>query len=239
METQPEVWLRGPVHGIPDALMPAAHAFLQTMEDVEQAAGDLTLDQLWQTPGGAASVGFHILHLAGSTDRLLTLRTRRAAVPQISRRRCAAGGRHRSGEPPGIPNRRTADRRWIRRCPQLQAVPLEAIYEARSSGPAALPTTVVGLMFHAAEHSQRHAGQLVTTAKIVRARAALGGVRTRQARALACRTPSTMSAASSSPLRDWSSLCDCELSPCAWMMLIRCHSDSAASCRRSSASPFR
>src|SRR6478672_12793456 len=72
METQPEVWLRGPVPGVPDALMPAAHAFLQTMEDVERAAGDLTLEQLWQTPGGAASVGFHILHLAGSTDRLLT-----------------------------------------------------------------------------------------------------------------------------------------------------------------------
>src|SRR6476659_7652111 len=72
MDSQPEVWLRGPVPGIPAELLPAAHAFLQTMEDVERVAGDLSLDQLWQTPGGAASVGFHILHLSGSTDRLLT-----------------------------------------------------------------------------------------------------------------------------------------------------------------------
>ena len=66
------MWLRGPIAGLSDGLMPAAHAFLQTMEDVERAAGDLSIDQLWQTPGGSASVGFHILHLAGSTDRLLT-----------------------------------------------------------------------------------------------------------------------------------------------------------------------
>jgi hypothetical protein len=72
MDNQPEVWLRGPVAGVPDALMPAAHAFLQTMEDVTRAALDLSTDQLWQMPAGAASVGFHILHLAGSTDRLLT-----------------------------------------------------------------------------------------------------------------------------------------------------------------------
>src|SRR4029079_11827567 len=72
MDSQPEVWLRGPVSGIPAELLPAEHAFLQTMEDVERAVGDLSLDQLWQTPGGAASVGFHILHLSGSTDRLLT-----------------------------------------------------------------------------------------------------------------------------------------------------------------------
>src|SRR4051794_21487626 len=72
MSTQPEVWLRGPLPGISPALQPAAHAFVQTMEDVEQAAAGLTLDQFWHRPGGAASVGFHVMHLAGSTDRLFT-----------------------------------------------------------------------------------------------------------------------------------------------------------------------
>ena len=149
--------------------MPAAHAFLQTMEDVEQAAGDLTLDQLWQTPGGAASVGFHILHLAGSTDRLLTY----ARGERLSTDQRAALAAEQA------PERRTASdliaglRTAIDSAlSQLRAVPVDTIYEARTVGRAALPTTVVGLMFHAAEHSQRHAGQLVTTAKIVRARAA-------------------------------------------------------------------
>ena len=72
MTIEPEVWLRGPVEGVPAELLPAAHAFLQTLEDVEHAAAGLTQDQLWRTPGGAPSVGFHLLHLDGSTDRLLT-----------------------------------------------------------------------------------------------------------------------------------------------------------------------
>ena len=168
METQPEVWLRGPVHGVPDALMPAAHAFLQTMEDVEQAAGDLTLDQLWQTPGGVASVGFHILHLAGSTDRLLTYaRGERLSADQRASLAAEQAPERRTASDL-IAGLRTAIDSALS---QLRVVPVDTIYEARTVGRAALPTTVVGLMFHAAEHSQRHAGQLVTTAKIIRARA--------------------------------------------------------------------
>ena len=72
MSSQPEVWLRGPVSGVSPRLQPAAHALLQTVEDVEQAVEGLNADQLWTAPGGAASVGFHLLHLAGATNRLLT-----------------------------------------------------------------------------------------------------------------------------------------------------------------------
>ena len=70
--TQPEPWLRGPVPGVLPLLQPAAHAFIMSIEDCEAAASDLTGDQLWASPGGAASVGFHLLHLARSTDRLMT-----------------------------------------------------------------------------------------------------------------------------------------------------------------------
>jgi uncharacterized damage-inducible protein DinB len=51
---------------------------------------------------------------------------------------------------------------------QLRATPPSSLYDARAVGRAALPTTVIGLLFHAAEHSQRHAGQIVTMAKVVR-----------------------------------------------------------------------
>jgi hypothetical protein len=53
---------------------------------------------------------------------------------------------------------------------RLGEVPVASLYESRTVGRAALPTTIIGLLFHAAEHSQRHAGQVVTTAKIVRGR---------------------------------------------------------------------
>src|SRR5512135_1145604 len=71
MSTPPEAWLRGPLPGVDPYLMPAAHALVQAGEDLE-AAASLTPEQLAARPGGVASVGFHLRHLAGSTERLLT-----------------------------------------------------------------------------------------------------------------------------------------------------------------------
>ena len=72
MSEQPEPWLRGPVEGVPPLLQPAAHAFVMAVEDVERATEGLHPDDLWAEPGGAASIGFHIAHLSGATDRLVT-----------------------------------------------------------------------------------------------------------------------------------------------------------------------
>jgi hypothetical protein len=101
-----EPWLRGPVFGVPTLLQPAAHALLLALEDVETAASSLSAEQLWQRPGGAASAGFHRLHLAGSTDRLLTYARdqtcRRRRAPRWLRRRhrkCLGSQRMRSWTP--------------------------------------------------------------------------------------------------------------------------------------------
>lgn len=122
-----EPWLGGPVPGIPPLLQPAAHAFLLALEDVETAASSLSAEQLWQSPGGAASAGFQ-------GDALLD--TWRATVDRALR--------------------------------QLAATPESTLGDARLVGRDRLPSTVLGLLFHAAEHAQRHTGQLVTTAIIVR-----------------------------------------------------------------------
>ncbi len=68
----PEPWLRGPVDGITPLLMPVAHALQQAHEDAAGVLGQLTTDQLWVRPGGAASAGFHVRHIAGALDRLFT-----------------------------------------------------------------------------------------------------------------------------------------------------------------------
>lgn len=163
--TQPERWLRGPVEGIQALLMPAAHAFLQTLDDVEAAAGDLTSEQLWLTPGGAASIGFHLMHLSGSTDRLLTY----ARGEMLSDAQKAAA-RAESNPPAADAETLLAGlhESFDAALAQLRATPASSLTDARAVGRAGLPTTVVGLLFHAAEHSQRHAGQIVTTAKVVR-----------------------------------------------------------------------
>jgi len=163
--TPPEYWLRGPVDGVAPALTPAAHAFLQTLEDVERATADLSNEQLWLSPGGVASIGFHLMHLSGSTDRLLTY-----ARGEMLTDAQKAAARAESNPPRADVASLVADlrRSFEAALAQLRATPPASIYDARPVGRAGLPTTVLGLLFHAAEHSQRHAGQVVTTARIVR-----------------------------------------------------------------------
>src|SRR5271166_3829359 len=72
METLPEPWLRGPLPGVHPLLAPILYAFQQAREDLAKHTHGLTSQQIWITPHGLGSLGFHIRHIAGSTDRLTT-----------------------------------------------------------------------------------------------------------------------------------------------------------------------
>jgi uncharacterized damage-inducible protein DinB len=165
MANQPEMWLRGPVPGVSPRLQPAAHALLQTVEDVEQAVEGLTTDQVWTSPGGAASIGFHVLHLAGATDRLFTY----ARGEGLSDSQKAQLQAEKNPQRADIASLLAGLRQAVDGAlAQLRATPDAQLEEPRAIGRAALPTTVLGLLFHTAEHAQRHAGQIVTTGKILR-----------------------------------------------------------------------
>jgi hypothetical protein len=162
-----EPWLRGPLPGVPPLLQPAAHAFVMALEDAEAVAAGLTVDQLWLEPGGAASPGFHLRHLTGSTDRLLTYaRGERLSEAQLA----ALAAEDERREPrPGLAELLAAWRAAVARAQrQIAATSDSTLTDARVVGRARLPSTVIGLLFHAAEHAERHVGQLVTTVKIIR-----------------------------------------------------------------------
>jgi uncharacterized damage-inducible protein DinB len=167
MPSQPEPWLRGPIAGIPPLLQPAAHAFTMALEDSEAAVTELTTDELWLKPGGAASVGFHLAHLSGSTDRLLTYaQGKLLSAAQLA---ILSAERDLDTTRPSIESLRTAWQSTVMRALTQIADTAEAdLLQPREVGRAKLPSTVMGLIFHAAEHAQRHTGQIVTTAKIVR-----------------------------------------------------------------------
>ena len=166
-DTQPEPWLRGPVQGVPALLQPAAHAFIMALEDVERAAAGLDADQLWAEPGGAASVGFHIAHLSGATDRLMTY-ARGERLNDAQKRKLAL----ERPDPDARPTLEALLADWSATVAdtlrQLREIPEDALLTPRFVGRAQLPSTVLGLVFHAAEHASRHTGQVVTTSKIVR-----------------------------------------------------------------------
>ena len=163
---QPEVWLRGPVPEVLPLLQPVAHALLQAVEEVRRVVGPLSPDHLWARPGGAASVGFHVRHAAGSLDQLFTY----ARGEGLSAERRAFLDAEAS---PGSPPPQAAELvpafelQVDRALAQLRGTRESALLDARGVGRLQLPSTVLGLLFHAAEHTQRHVGQIVTTARIV------------------------------------------------------------------------
>ena len=163
----PDPWLRGPVAEIPALLQPVAHAFIAAREDVDRALAGVGSDELWARPAGVASLGFQLAHLAGSTDRLLTYARGEALAEaqraDLARERAIADAR------PNAEDLVAAFRETIRRAlEQLAATGEATLREPRVVGRAQAASTVLGLLFHAAEHAARHAGQIVTTAKIVR-----------------------------------------------------------------------
>jgi uncharacterized damage-inducible protein DinB len=161
----PEAWLRGPIAGIPASLQPVAHSLVQVREEVERAVEGLTSGQLGARPAGVASVAFHLVHIPGTVDRLFTY-ARGETLSDAQRQALLA--EKDPGEPDaasllaglfaGIDGALAGLREW----------PEASLLEPRSVGRAALPSTVLGLLVHAAEHSQRHCGQVIVTARLVR-----------------------------------------------------------------------
>ena len=161
----PEVWLRGPVPGVPTLLMPAAHALLGALGDLERIASSLTAEELWARPGGAAPVGFHLRHVAGSTARLLTY-ARGESLTDAQREALAAEGDTGADAATLTGGLRAS---VLGAVDALRGMDPERLLEPRGVGRAQLPSTVLGLVFHAAEHAQRHTGQAIATAKAARA----------------------------------------------------------------------
>lgn len=163
----PEAWLRGPVAGIAALLMPVAHALLQARDDLRAAAEGLSAEELWSRPGGAASIGFHLRHIAGSLDRLFSYARGEALTPEQF---AAVKQEGVPGTPPerGGELLEAVDAAVERALEALRATPEGSLLDARAVGRARLPSNVLGLLFHAAEHAQRHTGQVIATARILR-----------------------------------------------------------------------
>src|SRR5687768_14972681 len=162
----PEAWLRGPIQGVDEYLQPAAHALAQAREDIGIATTGVSLEQLWTRPNDAASLGYHLRHLAGSLDRLLTYAR---GVQLDDRQQAALKIEMEPGNPPDDVTHlvQRAHSAIDAALAQIRATRREELLEPRTVGRKALPSTVLGLLFHAAEHTTRHVGQAITTAKIV------------------------------------------------------------------------
>lgn len=161
----PEVWLRGPVDHVTALLQPVAHALLQAREELNETLRNFPAELLWETPAEAASVGFHLQHLRGVLDRLFTY-ARGQSLNEEQLAALKAEGIPCSATPFDLEE--AFNRQVDSALKYLQLVKEDQITEYRAVGRAKLPSTVAGLLFHAAEHTMRHLGQLIVTVKVVK-----------------------------------------------------------------------
>jgi uncharacterized damage-inducible protein DinB len=161
--------LRGPIPGVPPALQPVAHALQHAAEVLPPLVRGLRADQVWERPSGSAPVGFHLAHLTGALDRLFTYA--RGEAPTDAQRDALARERTAAENRPDVETLLAElERTLTAAVDQLRRTPAETLLDPREVGQARLPSTVIGLLFHGAEHTARHAGQIATLAIVVRER---------------------------------------------------------------------
>ena len=160
-----EAWLSGQLEGFAPVLMPAAHALVQAETDLNKLS-PLTPAELLTRPHGAASVAFHLRHIAGSCDRLLTYaKGEELTEEQFEFLKSETAESSDLSAAQLVGNAISEIEKVLDFC---QTVPGESLFEERFVGRKRLATNVFGLLFHIAEHTARHVGQLTTTARIVR-----------------------------------------------------------------------
>ena len=165
-----EAWMRGPIPGVDTLVAPILYSFQQAREDLALYTEGLSTEQIWARPHGFGSVGFHLRHIAGSTDRLMTyLKGEQLTPEQMTFLRAEHdAGAGRDDLLAGMDAVFSQAEAVVRR------LEVSRLSDPRGIGRKMLPTTVIGLLTHIAEHTQRHVGQAISAAKLAKALAAEG-----------------------------------------------------------------
>jgi hypothetical protein len=164
-QTTTEPWLRGTYSDLPAVLRAILHAFDLSREDVVRWADGLTETDLHASPYGLSPIAFHMRHIARSLDRLLTY----AEGNQLSAEQITAA---KTELDPGISREELLaefHQGLDGAAERVRAFASADLEQPRAVGKKQLPTSVGGLLVHLADHTQRHTGQIVTTAKLLKA----------------------------------------------------------------------
>jgi hypothetical protein len=162
-----EVWQRGPLPMIPPLLQPVAHALLQAREEVNEIMHHFPSALLWERPAGMASPGFHLQHLSGVLDRVFTY-ARNEGLNVLQFEQLASEGMDAASGLKTTDLVKRFNLQVEKAIAQLKITNEKTLTEYRAIGRAGLPSTVIGLLFHAAEHTMRHVGQLMVTVAVIK-----------------------------------------------------------------------
>jgi uncharacterized damage-inducible protein DinB len=161
---RPEPWLRGTLTEVDPVQRAVLHALELAKEDLEKCCSDLSDEELNAHSADVAPVAFHLRHIARSIDRLLTYAENRS----LNGEQIAA--MKQELQPGGTSESLFAElgAALDSAAVQVRAFSTSSLSESRRVGRQQMPTTVAGLLVHVADHTQRHVGQAVTTAKVIK-----------------------------------------------------------------------
>ncbi|MBS1827647.1 MAG: DinB family protein [Acidobacteria bacterium] len=158
-----EPWMSGSYAEVNPLLRPLLHAFDHALLDLEHWTANLTQEQLWSTPHNLGSVGFHLRHITGSTDRLFTYAQNEALTEtQLQTLN--------SEKTPGATrDELLAEMRqtFATIAQKVRDLDPATLSEPRFIGRKRLPTTLHSLLVHIAEHTMRHVGQAIITVRVL------------------------------------------------------------------------
>ena len=160
-----EPWLSGSHSAIYPFLRPLLFSLEQAQQDLRHWTLGLSDEQVWAQPLGLAPLGFQLRHIAGSVDRLFTY----VEGGQLNEIQMAF---LRSEMNPGASLNELLDEIDVvfgRVAQKVELLDPSTMADNRGVGRKQLPTTVIGLLVHIAEHTQRHVGQAILTAKVLNA----------------------------------------------------------------------
>jgi len=163
---KPEVWLRGPLNNIPALLQPVAHALLQAREELNDLMSGFPDALLWHKVAGMASPGFHLQHLTGVLNRLFTYAKGGGLTEDQLGYLAAEGKPSENIDTAGLVEQ--FNMQVDSAINQLAETDEQVLTQVRGVGRSQLPSTVMGLYVHAAEHTMRHLGQLLVTVKVLK-----------------------------------------------------------------------
>lgn len=161
----PEPWLRGALPGVNPFVAPLLYSFQQAREDLAKFTEGLTPEQLWARPYGLNPAGREIRHVGGSVNRLMTY-VEGKQLSDIQMRELSSEFDSGASREDLL---RELDRRLSQAEAVIRAIDPNSLAEPRAVGRKQLPATVIGLIIHIAEHTQRHVGQAISAAKLARA----------------------------------------------------------------------
>jgi uncharacterized damage-inducible protein DinB len=167
MSTTPyiEPWLRGTHSEVPAVGRAVLHALDLALDDLRKWTDDLTDAEIHSQPLGLTSIAFHLRHIARSTDRILTY----AEGNQLSEGQLAALKAENIGDGSRSELLMTVQASFSNAADRIRALAAADFDTPRSVGRKQLPTSIGGALIHVADHTQRHTGQVVTTAKVLKA----------------------------------------------------------------------